>query len=187
MIDFYTWSTPNGRKVSIMLEEVGLPYKVHTIDITKDEQFAPDFLKISPNNRIPAIVDQDTGSGGVYVPFFGQLARTPDTPFVLASRLGAALVPILSHVDAEARHRIHVYPEIPAPEDPRWEADVAGAVCAWHRILESEIRAHPEQWVWHHRRWKNRPEEPPQDLREFSKKERYLMENQRSRGAVVTR
>jgi GST-like protein len=61
MIDLYTWSTPNGRKVSIMLEEIGLPYEVHPIDIGKREQFAPDFLKISPNNRIPAIVDRDTG------------------------------------------------------------------------------------------------------------------------------
>lgn len=61
MIDLYTWSTPNGRKVSIMLEEIGLPYTVHAIDISKNEQFAPDFLKISPNNRIPAIVDQDNG------------------------------------------------------------------------------------------------------------------------------
>ena len=59
MIDLYTWSTPNGRKVSIMLEEVGLPYTVHAIDISKDEQFKPEFLKISPNNRIPAIVDRD--------------------------------------------------------------------------------------------------------------------------------
>lgn len=61
MIDFYTWSTPNGRKVSIMLEEVGLAYRVHAIDIMKDEQFAPDFLAVSPNNKIPAIVDVDTG------------------------------------------------------------------------------------------------------------------------------
>lgn len=60
MIDFYTWSTPNGRKVSIMLEECGLPYAAHPVDINKDEQFKPDFLKISPNNRIPAIVDHDT-------------------------------------------------------------------------------------------------------------------------------
>ena len=59
MIDLYTWTTPNGRKASIMLEEIGLPYTVHSIDIGKDEQFAPDFLKISPNNRIPAIVDRD--------------------------------------------------------------------------------------------------------------------------------
>ncbi|MDT3686114.1 MAG: glutathione S-transferase N-terminal domain-containing protein [Pseudorhodoplanes sp.] len=61
MIDLYTWTTPNGRKVSIALEEMGLPYKAHAIDIGKDEQFAPDFLKIAPNNRIPAIVDTDTG------------------------------------------------------------------------------------------------------------------------------
>ncbi|MGD9844763.1 MAG: glutathione S-transferase family protein [Variibacter sp.] len=59
MIDLYTWTTPNGRKVSIALEELGLPYTAHAIDISKDEQFAPDFLKISPNNRIPAIVDRD--------------------------------------------------------------------------------------------------------------------------------
>ena len=59
MIDLYTWSTPNGRKVSIMLEECGLEYNVHSINIGKDEQFAPDFLKIAPNNRIPAIVDND--------------------------------------------------------------------------------------------------------------------------------
>ncbi|GAB4225185.1 MAG: glutathione S-transferase N-terminal domain-containing protein [Methyloligellaceae bacterium] len=61
MIDLYTWSTPNGRKVSIMLEECGLEYTVHKIDISKGEQFDPEFLKIAPNNRIPAIVDHDTG------------------------------------------------------------------------------------------------------------------------------
>lgn len=61
MIDLYTWTTPNGRKVSILLEELGVPYTTHPIDIGKDEQFAPDFLAIAPNNRIPAIVDQDTG------------------------------------------------------------------------------------------------------------------------------
>ena len=61
MIELYTWSTPNGRKASIMLEELGLPYNVHSVDISKDEQFKPEFLKISPNNRIPAIVDTDTG------------------------------------------------------------------------------------------------------------------------------
>ena len=61
MIDLYTWTTPNGRKASIMLEELGLPYSVHPVDITKDEQFKPEFLKVSPNNRIPAIVDRDAG------------------------------------------------------------------------------------------------------------------------------
>ncbi|MFL4988596.1 MAG: glutathione S-transferase family protein [Microvirga sp.] len=63
MIELHTWSTPNGRKVSIMLEELGLPYSVHPVNIGKDEQFRPEFLAISPNNKIPAIVDPD-GPGG---------------------------------------------------------------------------------------------------------------------------
>ena len=61
MIDLYTWTTPNGRKVSIMLEEIGLPYTAHAINITEGDQNAPEFLKISPNNKIPAIVDNDNG------------------------------------------------------------------------------------------------------------------------------
>ncbi|MDG1803372.1 MAG: glutathione S-transferase N-terminal domain-containing protein [Paracoccaceae bacterium] len=61
MIDLYSWTTPNGRKVSILLEELGIPYTVHSVDISKDEQFDPNFLKIAPNNRIPAIVDHETG------------------------------------------------------------------------------------------------------------------------------
>ncbi|HSG75578.1 MAG TPA: glutathione S-transferase N-terminal domain-containing protein [Burkholderiales bacterium] len=69
MIDLYTWSTPNGRKVSIMLEECALPYKVHPINIGKGEQFAPEFLALNPNNRIPAIVDSD-GPDGKPLPLF---------------------------------------------------------------------------------------------------------------------
>ncbi len=61
MIDLYTWTTPNGRKVSILLEELGIDYTVHPVDITQGEQLAPEFLEISPNNRIPAIVDRDNG------------------------------------------------------------------------------------------------------------------------------
>ena len=60
-IDLYTWPTPNGRKVSIALEELGLDYEAHPVNIGRDEQFAPDFLAISPNNKIPAIVDRETG------------------------------------------------------------------------------------------------------------------------------
>jgi GST-like protein len=59
----YTWSTPNGRKISIMLEELGLPYEVRPIDIGHDQQFAPAFLAISPNNKIPALVDEDAVGG----------------------------------------------------------------------------------------------------------------------------
>ena len=63
MIDLYTWSTPNGRKVSVMLEECGLPYRVHPVNIGAGEQFRPEFLALNPNNRIPVIVDPD-GPGG---------------------------------------------------------------------------------------------------------------------------
>ncbi|MBP0492233.1 glutathione S-transferase family protein [Pararoseomonas indoligenes] len=63
MITLHTWNTPNGRKISVALEEMGLPYTVKTVNIGKDEQFRPEFLAISPNNRIPAIVD-DEGPGG---------------------------------------------------------------------------------------------------------------------------
>ena len=63
MIELYTWSTPNGRKIPIMLEELGLPYTVKPINIGREEQFDPAYLKISPNNKIPAIVDPE-GPGG---------------------------------------------------------------------------------------------------------------------------
>ena len=59
MIDLYTWGTPNGKKVSIMLEECALPYTLHKINIGKDDQFAPDYLKINPNGKIPSIVDSE--------------------------------------------------------------------------------------------------------------------------------
>jgi GST-like protein len=63
MITLHTWNTPNGRKISVALEEMGLPYTVRTVDISKDEQFRPEFLAISPNNRIPAIVDDEGPDG----------------------------------------------------------------------------------------------------------------------------
>ncbi len=68
-IELYTWNTPNGRKISVALEEMGLRYDVHTVNIGKDEQFNPEFLKISPNNRIPAIIDRE-GPGGTPISVF---------------------------------------------------------------------------------------------------------------------
>lgn len=64
MIDLYYWTTPNGHKITLFLEETGLPYRIHPINIGKDEQFQPHFLKIAPNNRIPAIVDHAPADGG---------------------------------------------------------------------------------------------------------------------------
>ncbi len=88
MIQLYTWGTPNGRKVSIMLEELGLDYQTHEINISKDEQFAPDFLAIAPNNRIPAIVDED-GPGGK--PF--SLFESGAILMYLADKTGSSLLP----------------------------------------------------------------------------------------------
>ncbi|MCI0347766.1 MAG: glutathione S-transferase N-terminal domain-containing protein, partial [Chloroflexi bacterium] len=86
MIDLYTWPTPNGHKIHIMLEETGLPYTVHAIDIQAGDQFEPDFLKISPNNKMPAIVDRD-GPGGKPM----ALAESGAILFYLASKTGKFL------------------------------------------------------------------------------------------------
>jgi GSH-dependent disulfide-bond oxidoreductase len=86
MIDLYTWPTPNGHKIHIMLEETGLEYKVHPIDIGAGDQFKPEFLKISPNNKMPAMVDQD-GPGGKPM----ALAESGAMLFYLASKTGKFL------------------------------------------------------------------------------------------------
>jgi GST-like protein len=70
MIDLYYWTTPNGHKVTMFLEEAGLPYRLHPVDISKGEQFAPEFLAISPNNKIPAIVDHEPADGGKSISVF---------------------------------------------------------------------------------------------------------------------
>jgi GST-like protein len=70
MIDLYYWTTPNGHKVTIFLEEAGLPYRIHPINIGRDEQFQPHFLQIAPNNRIPAIIDQEPAGGGAPISVF---------------------------------------------------------------------------------------------------------------------
>lgn len=70
MIDLYYWTTPNGHKISLFLEESGLPYRILPINIGKGEQFQPDFLRIAPNNRIPAIVDTDPAGGGEPISVF---------------------------------------------------------------------------------------------------------------------
>lgn len=88
MIELYTWTTPNGRKASVMLEEVGLAYNVHKVNISKDEQFKPEFLAISPNNRIPAIVDTD-GPGGKPLSLFESGAIL----IYLAEKTGSKLLP----------------------------------------------------------------------------------------------
>jgi GST-like protein len=86
MIELYTWPTPNGHKVHIMLEETGMPYNVHAIDIGVGDQFKPDFLKISPNNKMPAMVDTD-GPGSKPISMFESGAML----IYLASKTGRFL------------------------------------------------------------------------------------------------
>ena len=86
MIDVYSWATPNGHKIHIMLEEVGLEYKAIPIDIGAGDQFTPEFLAISPNNKIPAIVDSD-GPGGKPLALFESGAIL----FYLAEKTGMFL------------------------------------------------------------------------------------------------
>ncbi|MFO1190489.1 MAG: glutathione S-transferase N-terminal domain-containing protein [Alphaproteobacteria bacterium] len=88
MIDVYTWPTPNGHKVHLMLEELGLPYRVIAVDIGNGEQFKPEFLKISPQNKIPAIVDHD-GPGGKPMSLF----ETGAILIYLAEKTKSALLP----------------------------------------------------------------------------------------------
>lgn len=70
IIDLYYWTTPNGHKITLFLEETGLPYRLHPVNISQGEQFQPEFLRIAPNNRIPAIVDQAPTDGGEPIPLF---------------------------------------------------------------------------------------------------------------------
>lgn len=70
MIDLYYWPTPNGHKITLFLEEAGLPYTIHPVNIGQGDQFKPDFLKIAPNNRMPAIIDTDPADGGEPISVF---------------------------------------------------------------------------------------------------------------------
>jgi GST-like protein len=88
MIELYTQATPNGHKVSILLEELGLPYRIHRVDLVKDEQFSPAFLAINPNSKIPAIVDPD-GPDGQPISVWESGAIL----IYLAEKTGSALLP----------------------------------------------------------------------------------------------
>jgi GST-like protein len=132
MIDLYTWTTPNGRKVSILLEELGVDYNVHAIDIGKDEQHSAEFLKISPNNKIPAIVDHDTGvslmeSGAIMVYLAdkhgrflpeGQAARAEVMQWLMWQMGG------FGPMAGQAHHFLHFNPGKAAYAEERFGAEV---------------------------------------------------------------
>ncbi len=144
MIDLYTWTTPNGRKVSILLEELGIDYNVHSINIGKDEQHSPDFLKISPNNKIPAIVDHDTGvslmeSGAIMVYLAekygrflpeGQAARAEVMQWLMWQMGG------FGPMAGQAHHFLHFNPGKAAYAEERFGAEVKRLYSVLDKQLE---------------------------------------------------
>ena len=144
MIDLYTWTTPNGRKVSILLEELGIDYNVHAINIGKDEQHAPEFLKISPNNKIPAIVDHEAGislmeSGAImwylaekhgrFLPE-GQVARAEVMQWLMWQMGG------FGPMAGQAHHFLHFNPGKAAYAEERFGAEVRRLYAVLDKQLE---------------------------------------------------
>ena len=144
MIDFYTWTTPNGRKVSILLEELGVDYEVHPINITQGDQNSPAFLKISPNNKIPAIIDRDNGmslmeSGAILVYLAEKYGKFLPKDSVARAEVNEWLMwqmggfgPILG----QAHHFLHFNPGKSDYAESRFRSEVARLYGVLDRRLE---------------------------------------------------
>ena len=144
MIDFYTWTTPNGRKVSILLEELGADYEVHSINITQGDQNSPAFLKISPNNKIPAIIDRDNGmslmeSGAILVYLAEKYGKFLPKDRIARAKVNEWLMwqmggfgPILG----QAHHFLHFNPGKSDYAEERFRSEVARLYGVLDRRLE---------------------------------------------------
>ena len=142
MIDLYSWTTPNGRKVSIMLEETGLPYTAHGVDIGKNEQYEPDFLEISPNNKIPAIVDRESGrslfeSGAILIYLAeksGMLMPEKDRWEILQWLMWqmGGFGPMLG----QAHHFVHFKPDVSDYANKRYRAEAERLYSVLDDLLE---------------------------------------------------
>jgi len=144
MIDFYTWTTPNGRKVSILLEELGVDYEVHSINITQGDQNSPAFLKISPNNKIPAIIDRDNGmslmeSGAILIYLAEKYGKFLPKDGIARAKVNEWLMwqmggfgPILG----QAHHFLHFNPGKSDYAEARFRSEVARLYGVLDRRLE---------------------------------------------------
>ena len=144
MIDFYTWTTPNGRKVSILLEELGVDYEVHSINITQGDQTSPAFLKISPNNKIPAIIDRDNGislmeSGAILLYLAKKYGKFLPKDSIARAKVNEWLMwqmggfgPILG----QAHHFLHFNPGKSDYAEARFRSEVARLYGVLDRRLE---------------------------------------------------
>ena len=143
MIELYTWATPNGRKISIALEELGVPYRMHAVDIGKGAQFAPAFAAISPNNKIPVIVDDDDGrtlmeSGAILIYLAdktGQLGGSDRWVTLQWLMLQMASVgPVLG----QTHHFVHFNPGKAPYAQERFKAETARL----YGVLDTRLRDH---------------------------------------------
>jgi GST-like protein len=144
MIDFYTWTTPNGRKVSILLEELGVDYEVYSINITQGDQNSPAFLKISPNNKIPAIIDRDNGmslmeSGAILIYLAEKYGKFLPKDSIARAEVNEWLMwqmggfgPILG----QAHHFLHFNPGKSDYAEARFRSEVARLYGVLDRRLE---------------------------------------------------
>ena len=144
MIDFYTWTTPNGRKVSILLEELGVDYEVHSVNITQGDQNSPAFLKISPNNKIPAIIDRDNGmslmeSGAILIYLAEKYGKFLPKDSIARAEVNEWLMwqmggfgPILG----QAHHFLHFNPGKSDYAEARFRSEVARLYGVLDRRLE---------------------------------------------------
>ncbi len=147
MIDLYTWTTPNGRKISIMLEEVGLPYRAISIDITSGEQYAAEFVKISPGSKIPAIVDHDENitlmeSGAILIYLAEKAGKFLSTKFAERARTIEWLMYQMGNVGpmlGQAHHFVKFNPDVSEYASKRYK-DQAIRICG---VLDKRLQETP--------------------------------------------
>ncbi|NNE43011.1 MAG: lysophospholipid acyltransferase family protein [Gemmatimonadetes bacterium] len=155
--------------------------------VTRQKGLFPAVSALRQGDMVGTLVDQDTGGPSIFADFFGRSAKTPRAPFLLARRTGAAMIPMWIRLDEDGVHRATIRPPLEPARAATLEQGLRADVERWHRILEEAIREHPEQWVWHHRRWKTRPPEESDSLRDLSKTSPYPADFQRSREVVGAR
>lgn len=191
-IDLYYWPTPNGWKISIALEEMALPYDTHLIDITAGDQFAPDFLKIAPNNRMPAIVDPD-GPGGAPVSIFesgaillylarktGRFCGETERDRIAVEQWLMWQMGGVGPMAGQAHHFLHYAPALEPPQDLPYAKDRYRAeVARLYGVLDRQLARHEYAagdfysiadmaiWPWAHL-WK-RQEQTLEDKPHFAR------------------
>ena len=127
------------------------------MDVLDKRGIARDVIRLLRENRLVGFVgDQYAGSGGMFVPFFGRPASTSPAMAMFARKTGAALLPAFDHILCNGKHHVTVHPPVDVPVTDDITRDVEQATAAMMHVLESEIRKHPGQWLWMHRKWRER-------------------------------